>query len=499
MKARTWTLSILAAAATLGALHGDAWANTIVPLTPMLHPGRLLPTAAAFVAVVVLEALLLRHLERLPLGEAAWKAAVVNLASSAVGSLPYFTTHDVGRHEPSITLLFAVTVLVEVPLLRWLLDERGVGWRRATGLGLLVNVTSYLALGVFTVVAMVGAILWTGHVDAMEVSPGARPDLLRGAAGALYTAGGPERRAEHLRAFDLASRTARELPGCEIGAWPIWHVAGAIAAIGGGAASRGRPGDPPSDVRVLALPTCRVVATVPEAALAAPGEIGVVHALRVSPDGAKLAALVHVDEVLVDGDGDFDLALGPRCRILVFDARSGATLAAVPRFASGDLGWRPDGEALVFSSLDDESLYHGRPRPSGRRSTHGVGRPETGRFASSLYAFTLSDGSVRRFASGREPTPNPARGTVIVRREDAVEELDPSGRVLRHLPIERLSAGPEAVSPDGRLVVVRRRRHDLFRSEAYAAVDLDDPTRWQPLPEGVVAPGRLGVAWGASP
>ncbi|MDX9982164.1 MAG: hypothetical protein RBU25_19245 [Lentisphaeria bacterium] len=465
-------------------LPGLARANGIVPMMNLFYPETWVAAVLVTIAIVLLESWILRRcIRKVTWAGTVWRSLVLNLASSAAGSvlLLHFERKAFFLHEglALVVPLYFITVATEFPLLRLLYRRVPLAWDRAWLLGWGMNLASYALVFVLQFVFFVGWMQYAWWADQRDLVAWNQPSILRETPGRIYF--GPPYQNHPMRVFDPATGTWKEWAACP--KIDVWDVTGNTIAFL----------DPNKDKVTLA--------TLPDFAVVRELEVDVwrdaeekvsplVCQLALSPDGTRLAILAEYGDVLVQRDRDSYYTLGLKCRLTVVDTATGEAEAHCPRWASdGSLCWTADAGSVLFAAFDDETIYHrGQDDVTGRRR-YGRDVP----VARSLYSFHLAAGEVARFAAGESPSLAENTGQILVRDGDELVLLDATGQEECRLPMPRLAQWPPVLSPDGEFaLVVVSRNLPIFGQHRLLAVRIREPSQRHFLFEEF----RLRYDWG---
>ena len=124
-------------------------ADAIAPLTNIFKPNSNFEAALALIIIVFTEAFLLWKLVKgVSFKTSLWRSAIINVSSSAAGSLAYFI-YDLGDPEYfyfytpknfSIFIpLYLLTLVIETPLLIWLYRKEIDNWWRIIKVSVVIN------------------------------------------------------------------------------------------------------------------------------------------------------------------------------------------------------------------------------------------------------------------------------------------------------------------------------------------------------------------------
>jgi hypothetical protein len=454
-----WLLLLLAPAA--------AFADGVSPILNFFHRDTWVPASIVTLVIILVEAGLLRwRIKQVSFGGALWRSAALNAASSAAGSVlllafgrdSFFMWDTMSMVLP----LFAITLAVEIPLLRPLYGRVSLTWRRACALGAGINIVSYACVFALEVGLLFGWLSYAGRLDRKEQAEWQSPQLLGRVTGRIYATVSPGQK-HGLRLFDPQTGTWAALTNCPSLDPNSWDIERDVCAF--------VPWDTGEwkdrHVVVSRLPDFAVLHDI-EAARFMDHEFdgianwqGVVR-LSLSPDTRHLAILFRYAEAAAYKDDSSYYALGTKCRVIVVALDSGREVARAPRWASDSgLCWLPDSRTVLFSSFDDEKLYLTAKGNVRGDTGYGVGDSDA-KFPMGIYAFDLDTGAVTRFSDGSAPSLASRSKHVLVRNGTSLRMLDESGREVARLDLPRLGYRPASVSPGGDMVLVEMQRHSPF-------------------------------------
>ncbi len=132
----------------------NAFADGIAPITYVFTKETWLFTSIILAFAIIIEwSLLNRKFKDVGLKINFIRSVIVNISSSIGGSLIYYiyasnqpTVSSYMLDSSSLVIpLFILTILLEIPVLKIFYKEK-VSWMRAVGLGLFINVISYLTI-----------------------------------------------------------------------------------------------------------------------------------------------------------------------------------------------------------------------------------------------------------------------------------------------------------------------------------------------------------------
>jgi len=201
-----------------------------------------------------------------------------------------------------------------------------------------------------------------------------------------------------------------------------------------------------------------------------PGTDATFSCVRISPDRKKLAVLLRVEWIQGYRDSAGFSVLGGKCKLFILDTHTGRIIATTPRWASDYEApcWLPDSGSVLFSSYRDERLYEGDISDKERGKVYNADDKKDSRFASGLYKFDLTEGSVKWFGEGKYPRLDIANNSIVMPVKDGVRILEIATGRETITQIQGLAAGhPVIPSPDGRFLLCFIKGH---AKEYYPAV-----------------------------
>ncbi len=473
-------------------LPNAARADAVVPLVYFFHKDTWLAASIYMLILILLESGILRlKVHRLRYLPVLWRTALVNLASSIAGSLLLLVFSS--QHlfiDAAVPILFFLTLAVEIPILYVLF--RTEAWSRARTLffGGLINVASYIAV----IVLQIGlSFVWSSYaksLDAQELKEWNNPGLLQKATGRIYGTAGIDgtdrfRFAKGLLEYDVKKAQWKELPESPSLNVKVWDVEGGLIAFARSESDNGEKSG---------LMVCRLPDFAPQLEVL-PAEFPAYQGTRperpaavaLSPDRTKLAVLFWIDEAASPRTYYSYYSLGGKCRLVILDAASGKQRAHAGRWASDrGLCWLSDSQRILFSSLDDETLYQDEKVDSKGKRRHMLGYVSTGPFKSSLYVFDCQSGAVERFSDGYRPVRAGATDDVLIWTENSLQVVDSTGMLKKRLEEKRLVFGEAVLSPDGTMLMVEvaLRSFHLFQSPL-VLMNLNNPDTRHLLNEGL--------------
>lgn len=129
----------------------ESYADGISPLLNLFTRETIFPASIVTLVIVLIEALLLRwRIPEIKFKNHLWRSAIINIASSATGSLIVLAMardhYFVWESFSLILPLFVITLITETPILKALYKEVNIGWKRTIKLSIGINVSSYFAV-----------------------------------------------------------------------------------------------------------------------------------------------------------------------------------------------------------------------------------------------------------------------------------------------------------------------------------------------------------------
>lgn len=340
-----------------------AFADGVSPILNFFHKDTWLPASIVTLVIILVEGGLLRwRIKQITFGGALWRSAVINISSSAVGSIlllgfgrdSYFMWDTMALVAP----LFLITVATEIPLLYFLFRQPPMTWGRACALGFGINLASYAVVFVLEIGLFLGVIFYAGYLDRKELTEWQNPTLLNQVTGTIY-ANINEKRTSSLRVYDPQEQSWIALTNCP----PIdpykWDVKGQVCAL-----VRDNAGDEKSrSLVVCRLPDFSVSKEIGldqfmDHRFDSPDNWQGIADVALSPNAKYLAILFACADAVAPKDESSYYNLGKKCRLIVIDVDSGKEIARASRWASDSgLCWLPEDRVVLFSSLDNEKIY----------------------------------------------------------------------------------------------------------------------------------------------
>lgn len=442
-----------------------ALADGVSPILNFFHKDTWLPASIVTLVIILLESGLLRwRIKSLRFTSILWRCCVLNVASSATGSvlLLAFSRDSFFMWDTmSLVLpLFLITLATEIPLLHALFKAVPLSWKRASILGCGINIASYLAVFILEIGLLFGWLSYAGHLDKIELEQWSNPDLLEQASGQIYATDSAG--AQHvLRVCTPPSLQWATLTNCPSLDPNKWDVEGSTCAF----VQLGSNEWKDRSLIVSRLPDFQTMVELsPSMFSDAQFENwqGVTD-VAVSPDEKKLAILFRQTDAVAPKDRSSYFDLGSKCKLVVIDIASGQETARADRWAS-DYGvcWFSDSRRVLFPSFDDESLYRTTKAEVQGSTSYGIGYARDDRFKRGLYVFDIGTGSTTRFADGYDPSLAVEAGTILVRDQSGFLLLDSSAHVQTQVDTARVGFRGAVVSPTGDMILAKIQRHVPF-------------------------------------
>ena len=439
------------------------------PVLNLFHKDTWLPASIVTLVIILVEGGLLRwRIKQITFGGALWRSAVINIASSAIGSIlllafgrdSYFMWDTMGLVFP----LFMITLATEIPLLHFLFKQLPMTWGRACNLGIGINLASYAVVFVMEIGFLAGFISYAGHLDRKELAEWQNPTLLKQVTGTIYATTGDKGTHVGLRVFDPQAQTWILLTNCPSVDAYQWDVKGQVCAF-----VRQNTGDVKATPLVISrLPDFSVLHEIGfdqfmDHKFDNPDNWQGITDLALSPNAKYLAILfAYTDAVAFKDDASY-YNLGRKCRLIVIDVDSGKEITRAPRWASDSgLCWLPESRMVLFPSFDDEKLYEATKSEVRGSTSYGVGYAKGGQFARSIFAFNLDTGGVARFSDGCNPSLAARKRQILVCDNSTLRLLDLLGQEKMRIEVPHLGYRGAVVSPDGTLILAEIRRHFPF-------------------------------------
>jgi hypothetical protein len=461
-----------------------ALADGVSPILNLFHKDTWLPATLVTVLIILIESALLRlRVKQIRYIDTLWRCVVINIASSAAGSVlllglgrdSYFLWDSTWLVLP----LFLLTLVTEIPLLRLLYKQVALSWKRAVALGVGINLASYAVVFAAEIGLFIGMMAFAGHSDRKELAQWVHPELLTHSTGQIYATESTPDGSHRLRLLDTRTAHWLSLTNCPSLDPNRWDVEGRTCAFGRWPAQ----GAARETVVIASLPEFSIVREVSLSALVDPqsdrsSNRQGISDLALSPDAKKLAVLFQVADAVAYKDNSSHFELGPKCILAVYSVDSGQQLSRASRYASGSgLCWFPDSSAVLFTSFKDEAVYKTAPTEVRGDVGVGIGYAKSGRFKMGLFSFNVTTGEVRWFTEGIRPAVSAASRQFIIRDGDTLRIVDTQGRSRVCEGISRIGYSPAVLSPCGKLVLAQTLRHQaFFAGGRLTVIDLAHPT-----------------------
>ena len=449
-----------------------AWADGLIPAVNAYRPTPVF--CFVFWVVILIESIWLRLWFRpLHYGSVLWRVLLLNAVSSLAG---YGLMRSPFRPEfwtvwQQAIPFFFLTLAVEWPLVCLLFRRSFRLWKQSFLPIATANVLSYAFL-----IAAERPVeqVWLGYLWALDqqtlVSWTDFP-MLAQATGRIYgtesTSGGPP---HGLRFFSFSDKRWHSMTNCPAIDPLDWDVAGDLFAY------QAYPHEAPCTVKLARLPAFAPVREIP-IEVPAHGTRNA-WAIRLSPDGKKLALLIWQHEIQERLSGSSYRVLATTSLLAVFDTSSGRRLGISPRKASSGLCWLPDSKTVLFHSLRNERLHELPITQEGWGAPHAVARSNPAFSDEPVYAFDVEAGTIRLFGEmAALHLAHEAKLLAWKSGEDTVSLRSLETGTTTTNQVGRIGGDIE-ISPDGRFLVASLRlSHPLGYMGNPTIVDLRDPSR----------------------
>ena len=386
-------------------------ADAINPLLNLFTPETVVPASILTALIILVEALLLwRWTKPISFRLSLWRAAIINIISSAAGSIVLWLFYKeqiiwgmMGLYIP----MFFLTLVVETPTLKFLYRLEDFNWVRSIKISFGINIISY----VFVFIAQFGLIFayfgYANFADKQSIKKWNDVSLLKGETGFIYTVkyAPTEKFTKYVfNRYDVENKKWEIVdPGFERGIYPtVWDIKGnIIACIIETGDWKKRP------ITILNATTFSKLIEIE----------GNFRDVRISPDLNKLAVFEYVKEINAPRDNESDFMLGSGCKLKIYDLESGSLLYEAPRLAL-DMGltWTNNSTDIIFSSLRDESLLQSREVETYGH-TYGRGYAKPGQFPIDLFIYHLETHFIKSLIEGQRPYFIPANNETLYVRE----------------------------------------------------------------------------------
>ena len=165
--------------------HADA----ISPLINLFTPETAVPTSIITTVIILVEAILLRRwVKTVPFKTSLLQSLLMNLASSAAGSviiLLFFKEKMALDMFGLFIPMFILTLIVETPILRYLYRHDEVEWPRAMKLSFSLNLVSYCIVFVLQFGFIFAWLGYAGFEDKKTPKESNDLSLLKGETGKI--------------------------------------------------------------------------------------------------------------------------------------------------------------------------------------------------------------------------------------------------------------------------------------------------------------------------
>ena len=459
-------------------------ADGVSPVLNLFHKDTWLPATLVTILIVLVESALLRlRIKEIRYLDTLWRCIVLNLVSSITGSVilvglgrdSYFMWDTMSLVFP----LFLVTVVTEIPMLRLLYRKLPLSWERACTLGIGINIASYAVVFVAEIGLLLGFLSFAGRSDEKDRTQWVHPELLAQSVGKIYATEEVSGGSHRLRVLDTTTKSWRSLTNCPSLDPNQWDVEGRTCAF-----VRWSAGISEREIAVVApLPEFSPMREITVSGLRDTNydrnsNWQGISDLSLSPDRRKLAVLFHVTDAVAYRDNSSYFDLGGKCALAVFAVDSGQQIIRASRWASDrGLCWFPDSSALLFTSLKDEGVYKTTKAEVCGHTSYGAAYAKGDRFKMGLFYFNITNGEVRWFAEGEEPTVSVGSRQFMVRDDNKVCIVDTQGASRACEGISRLDGSRAVLSPCGKMMLAQISRHQpFFAGGRLTVVDLAQPS-----------------------
>lgn len=455
------TRCVFAAFCFTAVFPGNAFANAAVPLFRFSDEQTWSGIAIIIVIIALIEGALLRwRVKDVPFVMSFWRSLLINLASSAVGYVVVLALLDETQFGFGVLSLslFLVTLVIEIPLLHWLYKQHPFSWKRASVLGLGINICSHAVILSAQAGILFGPSCVGPYLDARNIAKWNNPELLRQAQGVIYSCR-PE-----LSYFDFQNAAWVPVPGAPT--MTSWDICGETCVY------HCYDGPVGEFLIISRMPDFRVVYKVrPKDLIKHEYDTWrEIRRIAVSPDEKKVALLFDIGDIVAPKDDEGFYDLGPQCLIVVLDTGTGQEIARISRWALDyDFCWMQDAQRILYYTLDDTNLLdpgNVAALRKGRRYSPGRGTKSV--FNAGLYSFDILSRETSRFSNGYGPALASETGQILVHDGNRVILLGPSGNEIERLRVSNLGYFRSIISPEGDYVLARivpcnpYRQHDFI-------------------------------------
>ncbi|MEM7394276.1 MAG: hypothetical protein AAF492_18205 [Verrucomicrobiota bacterium] len=193
--------------------------------------------------------------------------------------------------------------------------------------------------------------------------------------------------------------------------------------------------------------------------------------LAISPDGKRLAVITPIDELTVTRTDGGRSNYGIVGQLIVFDLKSGESLATCPRKTSGGyLGWAHDSDIVFFPSLLHEEHYDAETlNPDEDKSI----------FSPHIHGFNPATGEVSYRTQVRQMAVASESGDILVRAgKEELHLFSPGSKERERLELASMGMLMPLLSPDGYQIVTFLRLKNPFSYLGNPVlIDRHDPAR----------------------
>jgi hypothetical protein len=464
-------------------------ANTITPIINLFIPSNYVPALILTILIILVETFLLwKWIKGISLKLSLMMAAIVNIISSAVGSVIawiYLDEQMIWVIKGLYVPMFFLTLAAEIPVLKYLCRQYDIDWKRSIKVALGLNTISYI----FVFIAQFGLIFiyvyYADYADKQTLNNWNDLSLLEGEGGYIYTvkyAATEEFTKYVFNRYDVENNKWEIIdPGFERGIYPaVWDVRGNLIAC---IIKTGELNNKP--ITIINSSTFSVLAKLD----------GNFREARISPDLSKLAVLEYVKAINTPRGDESIFMLGSGCKLKIYDIESGSLLYEAPRLALDDgLSWVGNSK-IIFSALRDESLLQSND-VKARGHTYGRSYAKEGQFPIDLFVYDLHANSVKGNIEGQGPQFVPSKNEIVFFRVSGFYKRDlwQSNAELANprLVLSDIRGDEVAISPSGkRYLILVPHKQPLGGSLFLTLVDPNNSDR-----KYILEPNsRFGFRW----
>jgi hypothetical protein len=436
----------------------------------MFTPDTMVSSVIITIVIILIEAFLLhKWVKTVRFNVCLWRSFLANMSSSAAGSIVLYLYQmaDPIRYQLLNTFslllpMFILTLVVETPILAYLFRREVKGWFRIIRISFGINFISYLAFIVMEAVLIFGAFWYGGLEDRLNARKWSDKSVLKDQTGSIYAL-----------EFEGMKSTVKEYSWIT-GNWDTlkeihlgvsnrsWDIQGNLLA---GYLSKTGQWDEKLPLTLWNLDASKVTCQLK----------GNFTCVSISPDRKHLATCEYKHWAAVPKDDKTVYVLGDTCVLAINDTRTGVLEMRVPRMAlSEGLAWSNDSKTLYFPSLQDETWFEKSPEDYHASSTQGRAYTKKNKYPINIYAFDLSNRTVKPIAQGLYPCVVSMTGEIGFIRENALYDNQIWLRNLQtgqeRLLFDHYPNSEFALSSDGHRLLLALPKYAAMGEQSFLAV-----------------------------